>query len=284
MLPTKFPGLLLVAACLLMAGCATAPNGSRTRVVDLPFAAAQSDLAFTMTGAARPSQSCTENAGCPSEQERAAAGRFSRQVQRLAAMLDNGAQVLYPDLAQRVPGLTGRRFEVYVVEGKVPGSASSANGRVTLNAALGAGQPDDGWVAFVIAREMGHVIARHPEENSAAGFVSSLILNLIIPGGGLLKSLVSAGGSGIAATSKKDVQAVEADAIAYRLLKASGFPLRKVSRSLLGAPVVLDDGGWSKRFRKSSDNLVAEVRSTEFSVVSAKQRKPDGIPKQPVLD
>lgn len=237
-------------------------------MIDIPMASIHSDIAFSMTTGARRNVACGEGANCPTQTERDAAARFALQIQRVADALQNGAQYLYPDLAQRVPGLLGRRFDVYVVEGAEPGSASSANGRIALNAAFGALQPYDDWLAFVIAREMGHVIARHHEENSAASIATSVILNIFIPGSGLLKSMISAGGSGIAAKSKRDVQAVEADAIALSLLKAAGFRLRDVAVSLLAAPVLTDDGTWTKDFRESSDYLVAEARGSKLAVAS----------------
>ena len=187
--------------------------------------------------------------------------RFNRQVQRVADALQTGVQRLYPDLAERVPGLVDSRFDVYIVDGNDPGSASSTNGRIALNASLGTWMPYDDWLAFVIAREMGHVIARHHDENSTASIATSVIMNIVIPGSGLLKSAMSFGGSGIAAASKRDVQALEADAIARSLLTASGFSLREVSLSLLVAPSLGDDGQWSASLRRSSDNLLAELRS-----------------------
>jgi Zn-dependent protease with chaperone function len=184
-----------------------------------------------------------------------------RQVKRVAGALQEGVRDMYPDLAQRVPGLGGG-FDVYVAEGNEPGSASSANGKIAINEALGVVQPYDDWVAFVIAREMGHVIARHHEENSAASIAASVFMNIVIPGSGLLKSAVSAGGSGIAAKSRQDAQALEADAIAFSLLKAAGFSLRDVSLSLLVSPALPDDDPWSNNFRKSSGIFVDRVRNS----------------------
>jgi hypothetical protein len=86
----------------------------------------------------------------------------------------------------------------------------------------------------------------------------------------LLKSLLSAGGSGIAAGSQRDVQAHEADAIALELLKASGFRLRDLYLTLLIDPVVLDNGAWSKIFKASSDQLLAEFRRSEFAVAAVR--------------
>ena len=70
--------------------------------------------------------------------------------------------------------------------------------------------------------------------------------------------------------SKRDVQVQEADAIAVGLLKAAGFRRRDVSLSLLIAPALPDDGPWSKNFRKSSDDLIAESQRSELAVASVK--------------
>lgn len=213
----RLPRLLVAAvACLGIAGCATVQTEGRARMIDMPLASTHADIAFTMTTGSRHSAGCDGSVNCPAAADTEAAARFAVQVRRVAGSLQTGARHLYPDLAQRVPGLVDSRFDVYVVDGDELGSVSSANGRIALNAAFGVRLPYDDWMAFVIAREMGHVIARHHEENSAAGIATSVIMNILIPGSSLLKTLMSAGGSEIAAQSKRDVQGMEADAIAYQ--------------------------------------------------------------------
>lgn len=261
--------LLAATACLGITGCATVPSESRARLIDIPLASVHGDISFSMTTGSRHGAACNDGDVCPESSASEATIRFARQVQRLAGVLQKGAQELYPDLQQRVPGLSASRFDVYVVEGSEPGSASSPNGRIALNSALGVQRPYDDWVAFVIAREMGHVIARHHEENSMASMATSTIMNIILPGSGLLKMLISAGGSAIAAKSQRGVQALEADAIARDLLVAAGLRLRDISLTLLIDPVLLDDGTWSEDFRRSSDNFLAHVRKSEFAVATA---------------
>lgn len=263
-----FPQFLVAATCLGLTACATAPAENRSRIVDVPLASTHADIAFSITTGSRQRAPCEDSANCPAQSEMEPAMRFALQVQRVAGALQDGAQYLYPDLAQRAPGLVDSRFDVYVVEGDEPGSASSANGRVALNAALGKWQPYDDWLAFVIAREMGHIIARHHEENSAASIATSMLMNVLVPGSSLLKSLISAGGSQIASISKRDVQRQEADKIAFDLLKASGYRMRDVSLSLLTATAALDDGQWSRSFRKSSETLLADALNSEIAVAS----------------
>lgn len=262
--------LFVATACLGLAGCATVQNEDRARIVDLPLASAHADLSFTVTSGSRQGSACDESANCPTQADRDSAIRFDLQVQRVTGVLQSGAESLYPDLAQRIPGLAGGQFDVYIVRGAEPGSVSSANGRIALNAGLGARNPYDDSLAFVIAREMGHVIARHHEENSAAGIATSVIMNILIPGSSLLKTLMSAGGSGIAAKSQLKVQALEADAIALDLLRAAGFRLRDISLTLRIEPVSLDQGPWSQGFRDSSRYLDAEVRRSELALAATR--------------
>jgi Zn-dependent protease with chaperone function len=238
-------------------------------MLDMPLASVHSDLGFTISGSDRQPAGCTVVSDCPVQAESGDATRFALQVERVAAVLQAGAQDLYPDLAQRVPGLVQSRFDVYVVAGDEPGSASSANGRIALNAGLGALAPYDEWLAFVIAREMGHVIARHHEENSTASIATSLILNILLPGSGLLKSVISAGGAGIAANSKRELQAPEADAIAFELLATAGFRLENVALAVRVGPLLNGDAAWSQRFRTSSGSLRAEARRAAVAEAAA---------------
>lgn len=269
MSPAQVKVVLVAAACLGIASCMTVPAEDRARLFDSPLVSAHSEIAFAITTGSRQGERCGAEASCPTPAEAAAAMSFARQVQRVSDALQVGARYLYPDLQRRAPGLVAGRFEVYVVDGEEPGSASSANGKIALNAGFAAWQPYDDWLAFVIAREMGHVIGRHHEENSVASIAASVLLNVFIPGSSFMKSAISAGGAGIAARSKAGVQARAADTIALSLLKAAGFRLRNVSIALLTAPVVLDGGEWSNNFRASSDYLLAEARRTEFAVAAA---------------
>lgn len=270
----KLPCFFVAAAYLGMTGCATGPTIDRSRIIEIPLASVHSDIAFTMSNGARNRIAPPERKEKLSKPLSNDAMRFALQVQRIAGILQAGAERLYPDLEQRVPGLIGSSFDVYVVDSDNPGSTSSTDGRIALNAALGAWQPYDDWVAFVIAREMGHVIARHHEENSATSISTSVVLNLLLPGSGWLKSIITAGGSGIAAISKRDVQAMEADAIAVNVLRAAGFSLRDVSLSLLVAPLPMQEDTWSQGFKKSSDYLVAEARNADIAVASIMLQPP----------
>lgn len=273
------PTLCVVAGCLGVAGCAVSPPATPRQLVDMPIASAYADATFTLNTLSWRKVLCAAD-----EKECPAAGgeRFSGQIRRVAGRLQEGAWVLYPDLDQQIPNVADGRFAIYAIDADGPGSSATADGRIALNSGLAAESPDDAWIAFVIAREMGHVIARHPEENSVLSLLASLALNVVVPGSGLIKTAISTAGSTLAASSKEAVQAREAETIALRLLKVSGYPLHDVARSLQNAPPLPEDNSWVRSFRKSSDKLMAEARDSEPQPLSpvrspAIRRKPVAV-------
>lgn len=270
----RVSGIFVVAMHIGLSACTTAPLGERARIIDIPLAAVQSDLEFSIVSVSRSYMSCAENLTCPDEPGSGETKPFDQEVGRIASTLQAAAMSLYPDLAWCTRKLAGGCFDVYVVDGDEPGSSSSANGRIALNSGLDRWQPYEGVLAFVIAREMGHVIARHHQERSSVSIVTSVLLNLLIPGTGVFKSLVSTGGARFAAASNRDVQATEADTIAFNLLKGSGFRLRKVAKSLLVVPALGDDNSWSRAFSRSSNQLVAEAGMAESAIAAVRDGKP----------
>ncbi|MBI3372066.1 MAG: hypothetical protein HY017_09965 [Betaproteobacteria bacterium] len=267
----RFLRIVLAATCAGAAGCATAPADEPERTSGLPLAAAHSDITFMLSTGLRQPAACAEMPACATPRNAASVALtpFAAQVRRVADALQYAARDLYPDLAQRIPGLAYSGFDIHVVAGDEPGSVSSAIGLIALNAALGATQPYDDWLAFVIAREMGHVIALHHEENSSLSIAASVVMNILVPGSGLLKSAASTIGSELAVNSGRDRQARQADAIALKLLQVAGFSSRDVALSLAIAPAGLDDGSWSQEFRRSSESLIAGLRGAKLAGASA---------------
>lgn len=269
----RLPGLFVVAIQLCMAGCTTAPFGDRARIIDVPLASVQSDLEFSITSGSRADLSCADNSPCSSALEQEDVPLFVLDVGLLASVLQKSALQRYPDLAWCQPRVNGSCFDVYVVEGDEPGSSSSANGRIALTLGLGRWRGHDGVLAFVIAREMGHVIARHHAERSSINLVTSVVLNLLLPGSGLLKALISTGGARLAAASNHSAQVIEADAIALGLLQGAGFRLPYIARNLRLMPVAIDQSSWAKDFAQSSTTLVSEARTAESKVAAAMNGK-----------
>ena len=254
--------------CIVLVGCTSGPLGNQARIADMPLAASHADLVFSLTTGPRLDTDCRDDRKCVVTPTRSKESRFLHQVRRVARTLQRGVQATYPDLRDRAPDLADGRFDVFVVEGDEPDTDCSADGRIAVNAEFARWPLNDGLLAFIIAREMGHVIARHPEENSVACMATSVLMNVIIPGGMLLKTAVSTGGSGVAFFSQRDQQAAEADQIALNLLKASGYGLRKVAYTLRSKRLPYDDGRWSKDFKRSAATLIAEAKGGKTASVT----------------
>lgn len=106
--------------------------GGREQMIGIPLASIHSDLGFTIGGSYRQDPACNSTGVCLAPAAAESVGRFALQVERVAAVLQEGAQAIYPDLAQRAPGLIQNRFDVYVVAGDEPGSTSSAAAGIGL--------------------------------------------------------------------------------------------------------------------------------------------------------
>ena len=94
---------------------------------------------------------------------------------RIAESLQAAARGLY---AHKMSSLGG--FDVYIAESQQAETLSSATGKIALYGGIADLKPADDWLAFVIAREMGHVLAGHHDQNSAASILTSVIMNLLI--------------------------------------------------------------------------------------------------------
>lgn len=261
--------IFLVAMQIALAACTTTPSGERSRIIEIPLAAVQSDLEFTIIKTSQPYLACAEDLSCLSKSRPVADETFEQEVARIAGMLQMAALMLYPDRGWCTAKASGGCFAVQVIADDEPGSSSSAGGRIALNGGLERWQAHDEVLAFVIGREMGHVIARHHQERSSVSMLTSALLNLVLPGSGLLKSLVCTAGAQLAAASNRKVQAMEADAIATRLLKGAGYRLREVSSSLLVVPPLAEENAWTKGFGRSAMVLIAEAEAAETKVAAA---------------
>lgn len=221
-------GLLCLSALALTGGCAVNSSTGRSQLIALPAAqVAHADIGFAIAAATdglAPSSSCGTDprlqaatsvlSGCPNEENRA---RFAHQVKRLGEGLARDAREFAPDLFTRISML-----DIAVETGMGAGTASSAGGRIVLGADLAALDPTDDVVAFLIAREIGHVIARHGEEDSGARMTFSAITALVPIGGLIVKLATSYLASQALMASWADGQRREADELALALLERGG--------------------------------------------------------------
>jgi hypothetical protein len=230
----------------LLAGCSTNPVTGREQIVAVPAAQAHADISFALSNGARrinPAQPCGES--CRDEDLLA---KFTFQVTRAGNELEIAARGLSPDALSRIES-----FKVSVDPELGMASGSSASGRIALGSAIAQLEPADDVVAFLIAREMAHVIARHDEEDSGARIFTSALTTLI-PGFSLVVKFVAStlGGGALMHTWAAD-QRREADDIAVALLERTGRPAEAVARSLASGlkQDKLPDGEWAARYAES---------------------------------
>jgi len=194
------------------------------------------------------------------------------------------ARRLYPDLEAR-----DVKFRFEVVPSAQGGVLSNAGGTIVILQGTQSMQLPDSVMAFVIAREMGHVIGRHHDENSAATVVFSVLTQVLFPAAALVKGLstilpttvagtaVTAsavsylGASALRTTYREDHQR-EAEQIAFRLVAESGWDLYDVAAEASYVTVGGADADWMSELRqslRSLDELAYGPRRKPFRVQHA---------------
>jgi predicted Zn-dependent protease len=108
-------------------------------------------------------------------------------------------------------------------------------------------------IAFLVAREMAHVIARHAEEDSGASLVLSA-LGALLPGFNVVERFVATTLGGDALKGSWEAkQQLEADEIAIALLERTGVSALSIARSLQDEAKHehLPDSEWGARYAES---------------------------------
>lgn len=258
----RMRGWSLLCVSALLGACVTSTQSGRLQLsVPAPVGAVYSDadMGLQLVLAAPVEGSCD---GMVCADDRA----FELQVQRLGARLAAAACAAYPRLAGRC-----ERFEFTVAESAQPGSVSNASGAVAIFRGVQYLHLDDEALAFLIAREMGHVIDGHHEENSATGILFSVLARLLLPVANLLRgaaaviqgdtvatattTTASLMGAQAVRANKRPEQSREADDIALELLAGQGWSGDEVAAFLNEGLPWLGDDGWSQELRISVSRL-----------------------------
>ena len=226
-------------------------------MVDIPAAQVHADVGFALSNSAKrtaEAEARTEacNKPCQERQE-----RFSAQVAAIGTALEAAARKMSPELFERIES-----FQIGVDPDLGVATASSAGGRIALGSGLASLEPNDDVIAFLIAREMAHVIARHDEEDSGARIFFSAVTT-VLPIALVARLMASALGSGAMMGSWAGEQRREADEIALALLLRTGRTVAGVSRSLtrgLQAEHMPQDE-WTTRYKESVERVAAAAEA-----------------------
>lgn len=260
----------MMAACALFAGCTVNPNVERdmmTAPTNLSDAYTQVHLRLKLAVARELDQPC-DRSGCMES------AQFDERVTRIGANLAATAYQQYPDLARRVPA-----FDFSVMDKSEPGTGSTAGGVIVVLRPVTAIAQTDEALSFVLAREIGHVVAQHHEENTATSLMVSLLAAVIAPVAQVVKMLatVYSGATTIAASasvtaasfasskaliaSYRPRQLDEADRIALKLLASSGLETTNLALGFAQAALQSEGDQWIADLRRSVDALRAPARS-----------------------
>ena len=244
--------LPLIAAVLLSACASTTPGGRSQMAAPEPISALYSsfDLNMTLAALAPVATSCV---GVQCQVDKG----FERQVLRLGTRLAETAYATYPELKERIP-----QFTFIVAEKIEAGSSSDASGTIVIYRGVRRARIDEEALGYLIAREMGHVIARHHDEKSAATIISSLIAQILLAPANLARgvafiasSTAGAFGKDLVASGKIPEQRKEADIIALDLLARQGWSETEVVDSLLDYSNRLGRDSWSTEVEQMAMRL-----------------------------
>jgi hypothetical protein len=240
------------------------------------------DMRLSLVTESNPVSPCT-GAECELDRD------FDQKVLRLGTGLAKSAFAAYPDLATRLD-----KFEFVIAEKANPGTVSNASGKVVIFRGVQKLHLGDETLAFLIAREMGHVISRHHEENSATKIMFSVLAAMFIPvsniisGSAALVQTASASsmytavastasylGSKLTIESNKLDQLQEADLIALNLLGRMGWQRSDVAKALATSTRVMGDDSWSNTLRNSTEDAF-NMKLAQQDIVPLPNRGTEG--------
>jgi predicted Zn-dependent protease len=265
-----------VVACTMLAGCASSTHSDRAALA-APTAVSevysqanlQVMLATTATAPECVDAECEQRA------------RFDVRVAQVGAELAIATYQAHPELSERVPALS-----FSVVDKTEPGTGSTASGHiVVLRPVSGIARSDDA-LSFVLAREVGHVVAQHHEQNTGTSLIISLLATVVAPVVNVAKLLAvvysgtasaaaasasmtaaSFAGSKAIIESYRPRQREEADAIALKLVGKFGFDARSVTAGFAEEELRTPQTRWmrdlSASVNKLADVAVGESEAAE---------------------
>jgi predicted Zn-dependent protease len=283
--------LLSLFLLVFVTACATSPEGRSQLVAPAPLqgvSAVYSEFDMHLQLVTATDAPACQDAQCVADRA------FDQRVLALGRRLAVSAFRQHADLYLRFP-----RFEFVVADKADPGAASSAGGTVIIYRGLQRLNLDDAVLAFILAREMSHIIAGHHDENVAASVLVSVAAQILFPAlniGGLFAGGAAAAGTAAGATaltstasflgsravraSYRPTQVREAEVMSLKLLNAAGWEGDEVSDKLESLrPTLTDDGDWMKELRESALNVAAMMQGPPLPAIDeARDQIISGLP------
>lgn len=196
---------------------------------------------------------------------------FDQRIRILGRRLADVAYRQYPALHLRFP-----RFEFIVADKVDAGSGSSAGGTVVIYRGVRQLDLDDAALAFVLAREMSHVIGGNHDDNAATSILVAVAAQILFPVLNVAQGVVAAtssltstamtsaasfAGSRALRASFRPQQLREAETIAMKLLAGAGWDGREVSDQLQAIrPALPGDPDWVEELRGSARRIASAMQ------------------------
>lgn len=204
---------------------------------------------------------------------------FDLQVQQIGQSLVTSAYQTYPELKKKVP-----HFLFNVVDKKEAGMASNGSGKIVVFRGIQHLNLSDDALAFVMAREMGHVIGGHHERNTSTKIFFSIMAGVLFPAVTLISAsnvaaqattassvatsaastATSYFGSEAAISRIKPTQLIESDDIAIKLLNNRSWDMHAVDTAL---QIDNSDGNsWIKDLLSTQKYLAGKIAQEDADV------------------
>ena len=189
---------------------------------------------------------------------------FDRRVAEAGARVAAAAYESYPGLAERVP-----QFNFSVVDKAEAGTGSTAGGRVVVLRPVGDLAQSDAALSFVLAREVGHVVARHHEENTATSLIISAVTTVVAPALSLARLVAAAYSTATTAAASffgsralidtyRPRQREQADGIALNLLGHLGYDSAGVASGFSEEGMKASQSRWIRDLQASLTALAGK--------------------------
>jgi Peptidase family M48 len=185
------PLLAGMLASLVLGGCATS-NPREKASGSVLSAASAVHSSFDMNVSLMLS---TDSSDCGVNQCDSVA-YFDQRVEAIGQRLSAATFAHYPELSQRF-----EKFEFVVAEKADSGTKSSGAGSIVVLRGVERLGLDDPSLAFVMAREMGHVVAGHHEDNMLSSIAISVVAQLLLPALNIARGAAAIVSSSSAATT-----------------------------------------------------------------------------------
>lgn len=228
---------LLIAVVLQSASASLYAAETGSPISDL-----YSDIDMRLRLSVKPDAGACDLALCEANQA------FDARVSAIGRYLAKAATILHPQQTALI-----QRMTFSVADKKDAGTASNNKGNVVIFRGVQHMQLSDDALAYVIAREMGHVLGGHHVTNTSTKLLISAIASVVFPVAAIISassaaaqastatSLVtsaastatSMAGSEIAMAKMKPTQLQNADELAYQIMEKLEWDMRSVNSVLI---------------------------------------------------